>query len=248
MYQNRLSLETLPAARQPVQRRPEVQQQGAISYSANDGLPVPVYRRTHAGNNALQQRQGSLSARQRQALLLTGQDNALAQAMLAGMPEQLAQLLAMGMVELAQPVMSSLPASPVFSFSADYPAYRQPAADLDAALDRTSTAVQSPDQTPDMSRMAEVQPEAEAALSGQINPQALERIRTQMVDWLRQSCGLLGAGLATRIKHATTLAELCAVQGQWRTALLDSRHDRIQISQWTAHVQQALKMLTQEAC
>jgi hypothetical protein len=208
------------------------------AFVADSPLSLAVFRKTPRAHAELANRERQLSSRLRQLLvLLEKNDSASARLRDSLMtPENLDVLLRL---ELIEPIQPSTDATTVIR-STDIPPFSQttPAEPLMEVVSDAEprhsirvTAESFVDDTPHR---------AEPVLQPDI--MSLADTQTLMINSLRQSCGLLAAGLMRDIASATTDDRLRRCQARWKMTLLDSRTDRAQIEQWIQTVSLALSL------
>jgi len=200
------------------------------AFVADSPLSLAVFRKTPRAHAELANRERQLSSRLRQLLvLLEKNDSASARLRDSLMtPENLDVLLRL---ELIEPIQPSTDATTVIR-SADIPPFSQ-----------TTPAEPLMEVVSDAEPRHSIRVTAESA-EPVLQPDIMSLADTQtlMINSLRQSCGLLAAGLMRDIASATTDDRLRRCQARWKMTLLDSRTDRAQIEQWIQTVSLALSL------
>lgn len=208
------------------------------AFVADSPLSLAVFRKTPRAHAELANRERQLSSRLRQLLLLLDKNDSASARLRDSLmtPENLDVLLRL---ELIEPIQTSPDATTVIR-SAEIPPFSQPmpAEPVPPAIaepepfDSVVITVELPvDNTPQHDPLI-------------VRPDMMSLADTQalMINSLRQSCGLLAAGLMRDIASATTDDHLRRCQARWKMTLLDSRTDRAQIEQWIQTVSLALSL------
>jgi hypothetical protein len=208
------------------------------AFVADSPLSLAVFRKTPRAHAELANRERHLSSRLRQLLLLLDKNDSASARLRDSLmtPENLDVLLRL---ELIEPIQTSPDATTVIR-STEIPPFSQPmpAEPVPHVIagpepfDSVVITVELPvDDTPQHDPLI-------------VRPDMMSLADTQalMIDSLRQSCGLLAAGLMRDIASATTDDHLRRCQARWKMTLLDSRTDRAQIEQWIQTVSLALSL------